>query len=300
MRDEPARAEQSLLLAGPHREQDRALQFRARGLQLLGEIDQGCDVGRIVEGAVVDAVAVPGLADAVAVQVRGDHDVFARRARDRSPEARRACCRCATRRSRISYGRAGGGECRTAAAACRRQQDPRVRGSCGRCRRSSRSAAAGFSGTRRRRRGTGAGAAPARRHRHRIRDGPSRRFRPAGGSIVSVAIAPGWRRPRRRLPPPVFSRTMIFATHIARRPAFEHERRVDRFRQSGTGGHCDLSQPLQLLHGSAGADESNFAFIRAQPDRAHRNGLIPAVVHTRGTQPRGLELFRPHSSAAVR
>ncbi len=35
-----------------------------------------CDPGSVVHRAVIDAVAVHGLADAEVIQMRGDHDVF--------------------------------------------------------------------------------------------------------------------------------------------------------------------------------------------------------------------------------
>jgi hypothetical protein len=45
-------------------------------VQLLREIDSRSDISRIVKRPVVDPVVVPWLADSIAVQVCGDHDVL--------------------------------------------------------------------------------------------------------------------------------------------------------------------------------------------------------------------------------
>jgi hypothetical protein len=45
-------------------------------LEVLGQIDEKCDVGSVVEGAVVELVAENRRAVAVAVEVSGERDVF--------------------------------------------------------------------------------------------------------------------------------------------------------------------------------------------------------------------------------
>ena len=46
------------------------------GPQALGKVDEGSDVGGIVERAVVEVVAENGCAEAVAVEVGGEGDVL--------------------------------------------------------------------------------------------------------------------------------------------------------------------------------------------------------------------------------
>lgn len=41
-----------------------------------GEFEQRCDVGAIIEGSVVDFVAIDGMSDAVAVEMRRDDDIL--------------------------------------------------------------------------------------------------------------------------------------------------------------------------------------------------------------------------------
>ena len=86
-RDEPARAEQPLLLAG--HAANRIGRRKPLAVAPLGEADQQRDIGRIVERAVVEPVAVDRLAVAVAVEVRGQDDRLVGRASGRSRAAAR-------------------------------------------------------------------------------------------------------------------------------------------------------------------------------------------------------------------
>ena len=89
------RAEQALLLGRDHQEQDRALRLRFDGREAVRDLEQLRHAGGIVDGAVVDAVAVHGVADAQVIPVRRVDDVARCGAWDRCPRASRA--RCASR-----------------------------------------------------------------------------------------------------------------------------------------------------------------------------------------------------------
>ena len=71
---EPSGAEETFLFAGEDTEEERA--SGGLLLEVFGEFDEECDVGGVVEGAVVEVVAEHGSAVAVAVEVRGEGDVF--------------------------------------------------------------------------------------------------------------------------------------------------------------------------------------------------------------------------------
>jgi hypothetical protein len=76
MRREIFRAEQTFFFGGDEEEEDGALNFFRMSLEACGDVQDEGAAGAIVHGAVVDAVAVDGRADADVVDMRGEHDEF--------------------------------------------------------------------------------------------------------------------------------------------------------------------------------------------------------------------------------
>ena len=70
------RPEQALLFSGDEHKQQRAFQLLGMLLERRGNIEQDGDAGRVVHGAVVNAVAIDRLADAHVIDVRGQNYVF--------------------------------------------------------------------------------------------------------------------------------------------------------------------------------------------------------------------------------
>ena len=73
---EVLRSEQTLFFRGDEDEQHRALQLGLRMLQRVGDVEHQRRSRAVVHGAVVNAIAIDGLADAEVVHVGREHDVL--------------------------------------------------------------------------------------------------------------------------------------------------------------------------------------------------------------------------------
>src|SRR5215813_10539395 len=76
-----AGSEQSLFLASEHGEHNGSPQLCIRFPEALGGFYESGNIGRIVESAVINVIAVPRLPKAVPIQMRGDYYVLARERR---------------------------------------------------------------------------------------------------------------------------------------------------------------------------------------------------------------------------
>ena len=76
MRGEVFGAQQAFFFRGDEHEQNRALELLRMCFQAGGHVQDQSAAGTVVHGAVVDAVAVDGRADADVVDVRGKDDEF--------------------------------------------------------------------------------------------------------------------------------------------------------------------------------------------------------------------------------
>src|SRR5258707_3204548 len=87
MIDKPVRAQQSLFLAGERDEQNAALRhMQAARLDAVGSLNQQRDIRRIVKGTVVKVIATDRRAEAIAVEVCGNDQIFAPELRVRAAE----------------------------------------------------------------------------------------------------------------------------------------------------------------------------------------------------------------------
>ena len=272
---EVARAEESFLLARDDGEQERSLEFRAGFVQPLGHVDQSRDVSRIVEGAVVDAVAIPGFAEAVAVEVRGNDDVFA---------GQRGVAAGQHRQDVVGFEIAAGGPKLQPEPG--RQIEARQRLA---LRGQGSHLAVGVAGAFEQEIGEGgieaqgerrAGGRLSSRERHGLGVGG----RPAGrlGAGGGVDREDGGHARGRAIPGLTAGSSqthqdLALQAFGARIGACEDEGRVQALRQSGASRRYDLPQPFEFPYGIS-AHQFRPGLIGEQADLVHRHGLVVSLL----------------------
>src|ERR1017187_8016672 len=69
-------AEQAFLFACNPQKEDGTLRTSVRAMQRVGDVKQQRRSGAVVHGAVVNAIAIDGLANSEVVDVRGQNNIF--------------------------------------------------------------------------------------------------------------------------------------------------------------------------------------------------------------------------------